>query len=73
MPKSKFVDFKAVKAAITTEQVLEHYPSWAFQPPLIAYLGYHPFTDPTFGSSIGNEPSCVAFFHLMPLLLGVKR
>ena len=25
MPKSKFVDFKAVKAAITMEQVLEHY------------------------------------------------
>jgi DNA primase len=25
MPKSKFVDFKAVKAALTMEQVLEHY------------------------------------------------
>ncbi len=25
MPKSKFVDFKAVKAAITMEQVLQHY------------------------------------------------
>src|ERR1022692_4163102 len=25
MPKSKYVDFKAVKAAITMEQVLEHY------------------------------------------------
>src|SRR5580704_507019 len=25
MPKSKFVDFKAVKSAITMEQVLEHY------------------------------------------------
>ena len=25
MPKSSFVDFKAVKAAITMEQVLEHY------------------------------------------------
>src|SRR5271170_6207369 len=25
MPKSKFVDFKAVKAVITMEQVLEHY------------------------------------------------
>ena len=25
MPKSQFVDFKAVKAAITMEQVLEHY------------------------------------------------
>ncbi len=25
MPKSSFVDFKAVKAAVTMEQVLEHY------------------------------------------------
>ncbi|HWY31194.1 MAG TPA: CHC2 zinc finger domain-containing protein [Candidatus Acidoferrum sp.] len=25
MPKSQFVDFRAVKAAITMEQVLEHY------------------------------------------------
>src|SRR5271154_5782118 len=25
MPKTKFVDFKAVKAAVTMEQVLEHY------------------------------------------------
>jgi hypothetical protein len=25
MPKSSFVDFKAVKAAITMEQVLQHY------------------------------------------------
>src|SRR5215469_16230569 len=25
MPKSSFVDFKAIKAAITMEQVLEHY------------------------------------------------
>ena len=25
MPKSTFLDFKAVKAAITMEQVLEHY------------------------------------------------
>ena len=25
MPKSSFVDFKAVKAAITMEQILDHY------------------------------------------------
>ena len=25
MPKSKFVDFRAVKAAVTMEQVLQHY------------------------------------------------
>jgi DNA-binding XRE family transcriptional regulator len=38
------------------------YPSWAFQPRLIAYLGYDPFTNPMLGSPKGNEPSCVAFF-----------
>lgn len=25
MPKSSFVDFKSIKAAVTTEQALEHY------------------------------------------------
>jgi transcriptional regulator with XRE-family HTH domain len=38
------------------------YPSWAFQPLLISYLGYDPFTNPTLGNPKGNEPSCVAFF-----------
>jgi len=38
------------------------YPSWAFQPGLIAYLGYDPFTDPALGSPKRNETSCVAFF-----------
>jgi DNA-binding transcriptional regulator YiaG len=38
------------------------YPTWASQPPLIAYLGYDPFTDPTLGSPKRNETSCVAFF-----------
>jgi DNA-binding XRE family transcriptional regulator len=38
------------------------YPSWAFQPGLISYLGYDPFSDPTLGSPKGNETSCVAFF-----------
>ena len=37
------------------------YPSWAFQPVLIAYLGYDPFTDPALGSPKRNESSCVAF------------
>jgi len=38
------------------------YPSWAFQPGLIAYLGYDPFTDPALGSPKRNETSYVAFF-----------
>jgi DNA-binding XRE family transcriptional regulator len=38
------------------------YPSWAFQPLLIVYLGYDPFTIPTLGSPKGNEPSDVACF-----------
>jgi DNA-binding XRE family transcriptional regulator len=37
------------------------YPAWAFQPLLIAYLGYDPFNDPTLGRPKGNETSCVAF------------
>jgi DNA-binding XRE family transcriptional regulator len=37
------------------------YPAWAFQPRLIAYLGYDPFTDPALGRPKGNEPSGVAF------------
>jgi DNA-binding XRE family transcriptional regulator len=36
------------------------YPAWAFQPRLIAYLGFDPFTDPTLGRPKGNETSCVA-------------
>jgi len=37
------------------------YPAWAFQPRLIDYLGYDPFTDPVLGSPKGNEPPVVAF------------
>jgi DNA-binding XRE family transcriptional regulator len=37
------------------------YPAWVFQPRLITYLGYDPFTNPTLGSPKGNKPSCVAF------------
>jgi DNA-binding XRE family transcriptional regulator len=43
---------------------LENRPSvsaWAFQPRLIAYLGYDPFTDLTPGRPKGNETQCVAF------------
>lgn len=37
------------------------YPAWAFQPRLITYLGYDPFTNPTLGSPRGNETPFVAF------------
>jgi len=36
-------------------------PAWAFQPRLIAYLGFDPFTDLTPGKPKGNETQCVAF------------
>src|ERR1017187_8924475 len=36
-------------------------PAWAYQPCLIAYLGYDPFTGLTLGKAKGNETSCVAF------------
>ncbi len=37
------------------------YPAWAFQPRLITYLGYDPFTNPALGNPKGNETSRVAF------------
>lgn len=36
------------------------YPTWPQQPPIIAYLGYDPFTNPALGSPGSNEPPCVA-------------
>jgi transcriptional regulator with XRE-family HTH domain len=49
------------------------YPAWAFQPRLIAYLGYDPFTNPTLGSPKGNETSSVAFLSKnAPVTLGQK-
>ena len=49
------------------------YPAWAFQPRLITYLGYDPFTDPTLGSPRGNETSYVAFLSIdTPVTLGQK-
>jgi DNA-binding XRE family transcriptional regulator len=49
------------------------YPAWAFQPRLITYLGYDPFTNPTLGRPKGNEPSCVAFLSPdAPVTLGQK-
>ena len=38
------------------------YPAWAFQPRLIAYLGYDPFTETGLPNSKSNEPSGVAYF-----------
>jgi transcriptional regulator with XRE-family HTH domain len=37
------------------------YPSWAFQPALVAYLGYDPFTETGLPDAKSNEPSGVAF------------
>jgi transcriptional regulator with XRE-family HTH domain len=37
------------------------YPSWAYQPRLIEYLGRDPFTNPALGGPKGNEPTSVAF------------
>ena len=53
-----------------TERV---YPTWAFQPRMIAYLGYDPFNDPMLGSPKGNETSCVAFLSMdAPVTIGQK-
>jgi len=49
------------------------YPAWAFQPRLISYLCYDPFTNPTLGSPKGNETPFVAFLSPdAPLTLGQK-
>ena len=37
------------------------YPAWAFQPHIITYLGYNPFTETGLKTPEGNEPSGVAF------------
>jgi DNA-binding XRE family transcriptional regulator len=48
-------------------------PAWAFQPRLIAYLGYDPFTGLAPGSPKGNETSGVAFLSPdAPLSIGQK-
>jgi transcriptional regulator with XRE-family HTH domain len=49
------------------------YPSWAFQPRLIAYLGYDPLTEIGLPNAKSNEPSCVAFLCPdAPVSLGQK-
>jgi transcriptional regulator with XRE-family HTH domain len=48
-------------------------PAWAYQPRLIDYLGYDPFTGLTPGKPKGNETSCVAFLTQdAPVTLGQK-
>ncbi len=48
-------------------------PAWAFQPRLIAYLGYDPFTDPMLRSPKRNEPSGVAILSPdAPITVGQK-
>ena len=37
------------------------YPAWVFQPRLIAYLGYDPFTETGLPNAEGNETQGVAF------------
>jgi DNA-binding XRE family transcriptional regulator len=49
------------KRTLSTWETDRVHPTWAFQPRLIAYLGYDPFNDPTLGRPKGNETSCVAF------------
>lgn len=49
------------------------YPSWAFQPRLIAYLGYDPFTETGLPKDKGNEASGVAYFSPdAPVSIGQK-
>jgi DNA-binding XRE family transcriptional regulator len=42
------------------------HPAWAFQPRLITYLGYDPFTNPVLGNPKGNKTSRVAFLSPEP-------
>ncbi len=49
------------------------YPTWAFQPRLIAYLGYDPFTETGLPNSKGNELLGVAYFSKnVPVSIGQK-
>ena len=36
------------------------YPTWPYQPRIIEYLGYDPFTNPELGRPKGNETTVVA-------------
>ncbi len=49
------------------------YPAWVFQPRLIIFLGYDPFTEPGLKNPKGNETSGVAYFSPdAPVSIGQK-
>ena len=49
------------------------YPAWGFQPRLIAYLGYDPFTETGLKTPKGNETNGVAFLSPdAPVSIGQK-
>ena len=49
------------------------YPAWAFQPRLIAYLGFDPFIETGLKTPKGNETSGVAYFSTdAPVSIGQK-
>ena len=49
------------------------YPAWAFQPRLIAYLGFDPFTETGLKTPKGNESNGVAYFSTdAPVSIGQK-
>ena len=49
------------------------YPAWAFQPRIIAYLQYDPFTETGLKNPKGNEPNGVAYFATdAPISIGQK-
>jgi DNA-binding XRE family transcriptional regulator len=49
------------------------YPAWAFQPRIIAYLQYDPFTETGLKTPKGNEPNGVAYFATdAPVSIGQK-
>ena len=49
------------------------YPTWAYQPRLVEYLGYDPFTTPALGGPKSNETSFVAILApIGPLTIGQR-
>jgi DNA-binding XRE family transcriptional regulator len=61
------------KRTLSTWETDRVYPAWAYQPRLVTYLGYDPFSDPTLGRPKGNETSCVAILSPdAPVTLGQK-
>ncbi len=49
------------------------YPTWPFQPPIVQYLGYDPFGDPSLGMPKGNESEFIAVLPPdQPVTLGLR-